>query len=123
MKSLVFCLAFVFSLVCLSLESQAQIFGRNRSNVQVNVARNSAVQVNAVNRSFSRNRSSNVQVNVGGGVVAPAVRVNSFGRVNAFGVVHDPFGNAFRVNSFGQPVIFSNSFRGFAVSPFGAVCH
>ncbi len=108
--------------------AEAAIFGRNRSNVQVNVAGSSAVQVNTANRSFSRNRSSNVQVNVGGVVRPAAVPIHgaSFGRINAFGsrAVVDRFGNVFEVNSFGQPLIRTSGFRGFntfnTINTFGA---
>lgn len=124
----ILCLVTALLVFCLSVqESHAQLFGRNRSQVQVNVGGGQAVQVNALNRGF---RQPQAQVNVfNSGRHVPfipnTVRVNSFNsgfRVNSFGsrTAIDSFGNVFEVNAFGAPVIRSSTFRGFAVSPFGS---
>jgi hypothetical protein len=116
MKGLFSLFGFVLAFVTLCVyppDSQAQVFGRNRTQVNINNG-GSKVQVNA--RNGFRNQS---QVNVINNAPVPfipnAVRVNTFGSRT----VVDGFGNVFEVNSFGQPVIRSNSFRGFGVNSFG----
>lgn len=111
MKGFLSLFGFVLAFVALCVfppDSQAQVFGRNRTQVNV-INGGSKVQVNS--RNGFRNQS---QINVFSGAVVPA-RVNTFGTRT----VIDGFGNVFEVNSFGQPVIRSSNFRGFGVSSFG----
>lgn len=120
MKNLIllgcFLLGFVFSCV-FATESQAAVFGRNKTVVQVNNG-GSKVLVNSRSGVLNRNQSQVFINNAPVPFIPNAVRVNTFGSRTLV----DGFGNVFEVNSFGQPVIRSNSFRGFSVNSFGG-CH